>query len=885
MFQNPIIAFLTLTLLWSNLNAQNPFVSSTAPALTGLNAGKVMQVDFDNAGNVYVQGGDNQNGQIAKFGPSGNLLWTFSSSIPAISWRYGDNFGGWTVEKTTGNVYVGQGSTGYGCSIIRLNSMTGAYDNYHTPHFTDGIGQKGEIWKMRWYCNGGSPQMLIAGGSGGVGSFKDNIGVMPLPFTGFISYNVTGITTYPYNQDVSDFVVDPANNDLYCILASGNTPYVNNRIYKNTFPYTAANQQWNSLSGYPVLREDNNTPFMIIGTNQNNPGGSTNATNILAVSSGYLFYYDGKNLKAFDKATGATVGTPVTFASTALMQQGIFADGCNNVYIGADNGTIKVFRFNGTGFDDNAVADISIPGYSGKAVYALAYNQDLNLLYAGGDGFVGSFSLSGYCVPPPPPPPVTYNIIVNPTATAVTASINPVLPAGAVVTYTLLSGTTVIGSNSTGSFTNLDPAADYTMKADIILGCTSAQAIIKFKLKSLALEVEGTDVCGTNGGVATAVASGGYPPYTYSIDGINFQQSNVFPNLMPGPYTVMVKDASGNTISRPVTIVISDLIVDAGNDAIICEGTAIQLSGSANVTSVSWSPSAGLSSTAIVNPKAFPPATTKYYFSATKNLCTFTDSLVIQVLPAPIANAGLDTSVCYASDGVLRGSGGDKYAWKPSTYLNNADIAEPVVSHATRSVVYTLQVTDGSGCRSIHDDTVVFRVIPQAKVLAGRDTIIASNQPLQLQAVDLNGSGFNQYTWFPAYGLNNTLLKDPVAVVDNNITYEVTASTPEGCTSTDAVKVTVFKNSDVYVPNAFTPNGDSHNDVFRITAPGIKKLVYFTIFNRWGQEVFRTTNPLMGWNGSLNGTAQDAGTYVWMVEAVDYTGKVIKRKGTILLLR
>ncbi|HEX6431094.1 MAG TPA: gliding motility-associated C-terminal domain-containing protein, partial [Niastella sp.] len=687
------------------------------------------------------------------------------------------------------------------------------------------------------------------------------------------------------NQDVSDFVVDPANNDLYCILASGNTPYVNNRIYKNTFPYTVANQRWNTLSGYPVLKEDNNTPFMVIGTNQNNPGLNTNATNILAVSSGYLFYYDGNNLKAFDKATGATVGTPVTFALTPLMQQGIFADGCNNVYIGAANGTIKVFRFNGTVFDDNAVADIPIPGYSGKAVYALAYDQDHNLLYAGGDGFVGSFDLSSYCVPPPPLPPVTYNIVINPAITSVTVSIDPALPAGALVTYTLLSGTTVIGSNATGSFTNLDPAADYTMKADILLGCTSAQAITRFKLKSLALEVEGADVCGTNEGVATAVASGGYPPYTYSIDGSNFQQSDAFPNLMPGPYTVTVKDASGNTVAVPVTIAISDLIVEAGYDAIICEGTATQLSGSTNVNSVSWSPSTGLSSTAITNPEAFPLTTTKYYFSATKNKCTLTDSLIIQVLPAPIANAGIDTSICYASDGVLRGSGGDIYAWKPSVYLNNANIAEPVVSHATTSIVYTLQVTDGSGCHSIRDDTVIFRVVPQAKVLAGRDTIIASNQPLQLLAVDLNGSGFNQYTWFPAYGLDNELLENPVAVVENNITYEVTASTPEGCIATDAVKVTVFKNSDVYVPNAFTPNGDNRNDVFRITAPGIKKLIYFTVFNRWGQEVFRTTNPLMGWNGSLNGTAQDTGTFVWKVEAVDYTGKVIKRKGTVQLIR
>jgi len=860
----------------------DPFVFSTMSGITGINAGKVMQVDFDNGGNVYVQGGYNEAGQIAKFDPAGNLLWTFASSIPAIGWNYGNNFGGWTVEKTTGNVYIGQGSTGFGCSIIRLNSNTGVYDHYHTPNFTDGIGEQGEIWKMRWYCNGGSPQILIAGGSGGVGSFRDNIGVLLLPSTNFVSYNITGITTYPYNQDVSDFVVDPVNNDLYSILASGNTPFVNNRIYKNAFPYIAANQQWNGLSGYAVLHEDNNTPFMALGTDINNPGDNTNATNILAITSKYLFYYDGKNLKALDKVTGATVGAPVSLAWTPLMQQGIFADECDNVYIGAANGTIKVFRFNGTVFDDNAVPDILIPGYSGKAVYALAYDQGHNLLYAGGDGFAGSFDLTSYCAPPPPPPSA-YTLVITPATTSVTASITPTPPLSAVVTYTLLKGTTIVGSNATGVFTNLDLLTSYTMQADIVLGCTSAQAITNFKLKSLDLEVKGTDGCGTATASATATASGGSFPYTYSIDGINFQQSNVFPSLASGDYTIMVKDDAGDMVSRPITIVVSDLTVVAGNNVPICEGTFTRLSGSSNGSTVSWNPSAGLSSTAISNPKASPLTTTKYYFSSTKGSCTLTDSLIVQVLPAPVANAGKDTSICYASDAILRGSGG-VCSWRPSTFLNNTAIAEPVVSHALYSVDYILQVTDGSGCHSIKDDTVRLRVVPLARVSAGSDKIISIHQPLQLNAIDLNLSGFNQYTWSPSSGLDNALSENPMAMVDNSISYKVTAVTPEGCTAMDTVKVTVYKGPDIYVPNAFTPNGDGHNDVLRVTAPGIKTLL-FVVFNRWGQEVFRTTNPGMGWDGRLKGTPQDAGTFVWMLEAVDYTGKVIQRKGTVLLIR
>ena len=841
-----------------------------------------MQVDYDYAGNVYVQGGDNMAGQIAKFGPAGNLLWQFAGS--ASGFTYGTNFGGWAVDKTTGNVYVGQGSTGFGCVIIRLNTSTGLYDNYRTPYFTDGDGNKGEIWKMRWYCNGGSPQLLIAGGSGGVGSFHDNMGVFSLSGTSFISYNVTGITTYPYNQDVSDFVIDPANKDLYCILASGNTPFVNNRIYKNSFPYMAANQRWNTLSGYTVLREDHNTPFMAEPPVINSPGASTNATNILAVNSKYLFYYDGKNLKALDKATGATVGTPQSFGSTALMQQGIYADNCDNVYIGATNGSIKVLRFNGSAFDDNAVADIAIPGYSGKAVYAIEYDADRNYLYAGGDGFIAAVDLASYCASTKPPA-VTYTLVANPAGTDVTASLTPALPPGAVVTYTLVSPNGVIGTNSTGTFTNLTSGIDYTMNADIAIECNKAQATAKFKLPDLALELKLTDVCGGKGGKITAIGKGGVPPYMYSIDGINFQSNSEFSNLGKGDYTVTIQDAKGFTVSSPVKIIVNDLAVDAGNDVTICEGTAARLAGNSNGITLLWSPGAGLNNATVANPDASPNATTKYYLSATKGNCTLIDSLIVTVLPAPVADAGNDTSVCYASNGMLHGSGGVSYTWTPGTYLSNEAIAKPRVVYPKQSVTYTLQVTDAHGCHSLQADTMLFHVIPAAEVWAGNDTIVAVGQPLQLQAVDKNQSGFTQYTWSPSYGLLNPLVANPVALLENNGTYQVTALTPEGCTATDAVYVKVFKYVDIYVPNAFTPNGDGHNEIFRITAPGLKTLKYFIIMNRWGQEVFRTTNPAAGWDGTLNGNRQLAGSFVWALEGVDYMGRIFRRRGTVELIR
>ena len=87
------------------------------------------------------------------------------------------------------------------------------------------------------------------------------------------------------------------------------------------------------------------------------------------------------------------------------------------------------------------------------------------------------------------------------------------------------------------------------------------------------------------------------------------------------------------------------------------------------------------------------------------------------------------------------------------------------------------------------------------------------------------------------------------------------------------------------MPSAFSPNGDGHNDIFRAMPVGIREFKYLTIFTRWGQRIFYTADPKIGWDGTVNGKMQGPGVFVWMAGGIDYSGRLIERKGTLVLVR
>jgi gliding motility-associated-like protein len=234
--------------------------------------------------------------------------------------------------------------------------------------------------------------------------------------------------------------------------------------------------------------------------------------------------------------------------------------------------------------------------------------------------------------------------------------------------------------------------------------------------------------------------------------------------------------------------------------------------------------------------------------------CPLIDAALVN--PAPVPNAGRDTTICPEQQLTLFGSGGSVYSWSPSSYLSNTSSPNPIMSGApVGSYVYSLSVKDNNGCSSLKPASIKVSVVSPV-VYAGRDTIVLSNTPVQLKANDPGNYGFVKYNWSPGAGLNNASISNPIAITNQDITYTVTAKTQNGCTASDNITVKVFNGIEIYVPTAFTPNGDGHNDILKAIAVGIKEFKYFNIYNRWGQLVFRTTNASKGWDGKRSGILQ-----------------------------
>jgi gliding motility-associated-like protein len=103
---------------------------------------------------------------------------------------------------------------------------------------------------------------------------------------------------------------------------------------------------------------------------------------------------------------------------------------------------------------------------------------------------------------------------------------------------------------------------------------------------------------------------------------------------------------------------------------------------------------------------------------------------------------------------------------------------------------------------------------------------------------------------------------------------------------TDKTKDISNTGEEANVPTGFTPNGDGNNDDFKPVGAGEFANEYqMTIWNRWGQEVFRSVSPQSGWDGYYKGQQAITGVYAYVITYKNVFGESKLLKGNVTLTR
>lgn len=404
----------------------------------------------------------------------------------------------------------------------------------------------------------------------------------------------------------------------------------------------------------------------------------------------------------------------------------------------------------------------------------------------------------------------------------------------------------------------------------------------------------------------------------------------VFQVTQSGQYWVKVTNNCG-VFSDTVNITFAPSPqVDLGNDTALCTGLFLPLTTGITGASVLWQDG---STAANFNAAAGGV----YHVTVTLGNCTGSDTILIDSIALPVANLGMDTTLCEGEELVL-----DVY--QPlATYLWQNGATSPMIT-VTQDGIYSVTVSNTCGSQS---DSINVNFTNKPDASLGADKEVCGEAQVVLQAPAGNAT----YLW------NNGALS-PSIVVTNSGVYWVDVSN-EACYARDSIVVTFFEkpvvdlgpdtwlcpgNSLVLnattanasfqwqdgssqpqlvvtqaglywvevkvnncaardsiqialysqscdcrmtVPNAFSPNGDQRNDEFKyIVNENNIELEEFIIADRWGNLMLRTQNMFNSWDGTYKGMPADIGTYYYTIRfRCRFTGESMQMKGDVLLLR
>lgn len=270
--------------------------------------------------------------------------------------------------------------------------------------------------------------------------------------------------------------------------------------------------------------------------------------------------------------------------------------------------------------------------------------------------------------------------------------------------------------------------------------------------------------------------------------------------------------------------------------------------------------------------------------------CNSPDSVVQQLRVASVLVAQFETPAigCSPYTAVFNNTslGGQQFLWDFGDGTTSTQAYPTHLYTNTGTYTVRLTATDNFTCNKTDDTTATITVIEgPVSLFTYSPTQPKENTPFQFTNLSTNAV---RYKW--DFGDGDTLMtldNLPVSHLFNftdTFTVCLIAFNANGCSDTTCQEVVAIVLPLIDVPNAFSPNGDGINDVVSVKGYGVSKMTW-SIFNRWGQLMFRSYNINDAWDGRYKGTLQPQDVYAYVLDVSFTNNAAYRKKGDITLLR
>ncbi|PKR80880.1 hypothetical protein CW751_06840 [Brumimicrobium salinarum] len=439
---------------------------------------------------------------------------------------------------------------------------------------------------------------------------------------------------------------------------------------------------------------------------------------------------------------------------------------------------------------------------------------------------------------------LTRQVVVkpNPNVTFSTGA-SPSICAGESITINASGGSSYLWSNGqTGSSISVSPSSNTTYSVTATLdGCQSTEQVNVNvnSLPQLSVSPTANDAsCGMADGSLTGTVVNGSAPFSYewTSGGSIIGTTRNINNVSAGLYSLNVTDGNGCSndfgpfgITNPGAPAAPAITV-SNNSACEDENVSFSIVSPDPSATYEWNGPNGFTSN---NTSFSVPVNSitdgNYCVVSTVANCTGASACeTIALLPPPELNLSSsveDSVACVNSDVTLSASGANTYTWTgPGAYTANGNAVSIPNVNATNQGWYTVEATDGSGCKATDSLYVAVADLPTANANASGSS---DNSFCEGAIVEVNGTGGVAYHWNGPNGFSSTQQNDVILDfnANNEGIYFLTVTDSNGCVDQDTTRLSLafLDNFGVLTADTSVCPGDD----FALTASGADNYLWY----------------------------------------------------------